>query len=223
VIVVTNYEGRPLSNLGDINLVIPGGQEQSVAQTRSFASMYVTCVGLIHVLAGKPEVLDAMIRLPELGTQLISRFENLSKQWGEDLSLDRFYFLGSGLRYGLACEVNLKMKEMSLTHSEPFHFLEFRHGPISMVGPNTLVVGLLSDRHFQLERAVLADAQKLGSHLYTLGEEGADVEFLSGLPDSARNVLYLPALQLMGYYRSCAKGLNPDRPNNITAVVKLNW
>ena len=62
---------------------------------------------------------------------------------GGDLTLDRFYFLGSGPRYGLACEVNLKMKEMTLTHSEPFHFLEFRHGPKSMVCESALVAGLL--------------------------------------------------------------------------------
>jgi glucosamine 6-phosphate synthetase-like amidotransferase/phosphosugar isomerase protein len=29
-------------------------------------------------------------------------------------------------------------------------------------------------------------------------------------------------LQLMAFYRSMAKGLNPDSPNNLTAVVKLN-
>ena len=30
-------------------------------------------------------------------------------------------------------------------------------------------------------------------------------------------------LQLMAYYRSVAKGLNPDRPSNLTAVVKLDF
>jgi glucosamine 6-phosphate synthetase-like amidotransferase/phosphosugar isomerase protein len=30
-------------------------------------------------------------------------------------------------------------------------------------------------------------------------------------------------LQLMAFYRSLAKGLNPDRPNHLTAVVKLEF
>jgi glucosamine--fructose-6-phosphate aminotransferase (isomerizing) len=34
--------------------------------------------------------------------------------------------------------------------------------------------------------------------------------------------LYLPVLQLMAFYRSIAKGLNPDRPKNLTAVVQLD-
>ena len=66
----------------------------------------------------------------------------LAQSIGADLDLDRFYFLGSGPRYGLACELSLKMKEMSLTHSEPFHFMEFRHGPMSMVTESTVIVGL---------------------------------------------------------------------------------
>ena len=39
---------------------------------------------------------------------------------------------------------------------------------------------------------------------------------------TARDVPYLPILQLMAFYRSMAKDLNPDRPNNLTAVVKLD-
>jgi predicted deacetylase len=42
------------------------------------------------------------------------------------------------------------------------------------------------------------------------------------IPELVRGVLYLPVLQLMAFYRSVAKGLNPDRPANLTAVVKLD-
>ena len=103
-----------------------------------------------------------MDALPAIGERLIARYDSLARSIGEDLALDRFYFLGSGIRYGLACEMNLKMKEMTLTHSEPFHFLEFRHGPMSMVSPSTLLVGLLSDRNRAYEMAVLDEMRLLG-------------------------------------------------------------
>ncbi len=223
VITVTNYGERPLASMGTVNLVIPAGQEQSVAQTRSFASMYVTTTALAALLAERDDLLRGMDRLPELGQQLISQYEDRAKSLGSNLDLDRFYFLGSGPRYGLACEVNLKMKEMTLTHSEPFHFLEFRHGPISMVSPSALVIGLLSDVNRRHEAAVIQDVQEFGGKTLTIGEVGADITFASQLPEPIRNVLYLPILQLMAHYRSLAKGLNPDRPNNLEAVVKLEW
>ena len=168
-----------------------------------------------------------MSKLPEVGNWLMDNYESYAKELGENLDLDRFYFLGSGIRYGLACEVNLKMKEMTLTHSEPFHFLEFRHGPMSMVNENTVVVGMLSDANRVHEAKVLAEMKMLGATVAALGKSpsgmisDADVEFESGIPESVRGVLYLPVLQLMAFYRSVAKGLNPDRPNNLTAVVKL--
>ena len=161
VLVISNYD-EVLSCLADINIVIPNGQEESVAQTRSFASMYVAAAGFAARMAGRNDLLDCMASLPEIGERLIQDFEPAARQIGENLDFDRFYFLGSGIRYGLACEVNLKMKEMTLTHSEPFHFLEFRHGPMSMVNEKTVVVGLVSESNFNHEKAVLNEMRALG-------------------------------------------------------------
>ena len=150
VIVVSNYD-EALSRLADVNIVIDRGQEELVAQTRSFASMFVAVSALCAKMAGRDDLLLAMSALPEIGEKLLSKYEGLAREIGENLNFDRFYFLGSGVRYGLACEGNLKMKEMTLTHSEPFHFLEFRHGPMSMVTDTSVLVGLRSEKNFTYE------------------------------------------------------------------------
>lgn len=220
IVVISNYD-RALSRFSNVNLVIDRGQEESVAQTRSFASMYVAATAFCARMAGRDDLLKAMEKLPEIGNVLIGNYESYAREIGENLSFDRFYFLGSGIRYGLACEVNLKMKEMTLTHSEPFHFLEFRHGPMSMVNKGALVVGMLSDANRAHEAKVLSEMEELGGTISDLGETQAHVAFMSGVPESVRGVLYLPVLQLMAFYRSLAKGLNPDKPTNLTAVVVL--
>jgi glucosamine--fructose-6-phosphate aminotransferase (isomerizing) len=220
VVVISNYD-EALSQFGDVTIVIPKGQEKSVAQTRSFASMYLAAAVLSARIAGQDDWIDSLAALPEVGDRIMRDFESTARQIGENLDFDRFYFLGSGIRYGLACEVNLKMKEMALTHSEPFHFLEFRHGPMSMVQEKTVIVGLVSESNVSHEKAVLNEMQALGGKILTLGDTEADVTFESGIPESAQGVLYLPVLQLMAFYRSLVKGLNPDRPNNLEAVVKL--
>ena len=220
MVVISNYD-EALSQLADVNIVIDKGQEESVAQTRSFASMFVAVSAFCARMAGRGDLVEVMRRLPEVGNWLIGNYESFAKELGENLNHDRFYFLGSGIRYGLACEVNLKMKEMTLTHSEPFHFLEFRHGPMSMVNENAVVVGLLSDANRVHEAKVLSEMEELGATVLGLGESDAGVEFQSEIPESVRGVLYLPVLQLTAFHRSLAKGLNPDRPNNLTAVVKL--
>jgi glucosamine--fructose-6-phosphate aminotransferase (isomerizing) len=132
------------------------------------------------------------------------------------------FFLGSGPRLGLAKEVSLKLKEMSQTVSEPFHFLEFRHGPISMVDEHTLVVGMVSEGGYDHEMAVMKDVRRLGGKTLTLGEKGTDIEWKSGIAEYARNVLYLPVLQLFAYHRAVYLGKNPDTPRNLAAVVELD-
>ena len=221
VLVITNYEDTPLSRLGDIKITIPAGQEESVAQTRSFASMYIAATAFAAISAGRNDLLSVMEKLPPLGINLFQEYDGLAHKIGENLKLDRFYFLGSGPRYGLACETNLKMKEMTLTHSEPFHFFEFRHGPMSMVTNTSAVIGMRSSVNASHEQTVLNEMQNLGGQILSLGESDADVAFESHLPEEVRNVLYLPVLQLMAFYRAKAKGLNPDQPRNLNAVVKL--
>ena len=146
------------------------------------------------------------------------------------MDIERIYFLGGGPFYGLANEAMLKTKEMSLSHSEAYHSLEFRHGPMSMVNEHTLVVGLLSDTGLAEELRVLKDMQELGARtlafiedVSAMAEWRADhiVELRSGLGEWERGPLCLPVLQRIAYYRAVAKGLDPDRPHNLTAVVEL--
>ena len=221
-LVVTNYPESPLAELGDLVVGLPTGQEQSVAQTSSFASMCVATTAISSILGGREDLVQAMRALPGVGERLIADYDDLARTMGGNLESDRFYFLGSGSRYGIACEGNLKMKEMTLTHTEPFHFFEFRHGPMSLVTESTVMIGLLSETNFSLESAVLDEMKQLGADVLTLGESNTDVAFTSGLPEDIRDVLYLPVLQLLAYYRSVAKGLDPDRPRNLSAVVKLD-
>jgi glucosamine--fructose-6-phosphate aminotransferase (isomerizing) len=223
VIAITNYSGTPLADMGDISIVIPEGQEMSIAQTRSFASMYVASVATSAVLGDQDDLLARLDGLMPIGERLLQDYVEFAQQWGENQDLKQFFFLGSGPRYGLACETSLKLKEMSLSVSEPFYFLEFRHGPMSMVTKETLIIGLLSDSARSHEEAVVNDMRKLGANTILSAEDNADVSFFSELPEIIRGVLYLPVLQLFGYYRATSSGLDPDKPKNLSTVVKLDW
>jgi glucosamine--fructose-6-phosphate aminotransferase (isomerizing) len=207
--------------LGDIRLAINEGQERSVAQTRSFASMLVAVTAMSARL-GSQDFDSAKDILENTGNQLIRNHQRWAEEYGRNHHINQVFFLGSGMRYGLASEVSLKLKEMSQTVTEPFHFLEFRHGPISMVDSHTLVVGMMSETAFDQEMEVIKDVQRLGVKTITIGEKDSDIEFKSGLPESAKGVLYLPVLQLFAYYRAVGSGKNPDKPCHLTAVVKLD-
>ena len=221
LITLSCYGEKPLAQMGALNVVFPSGQEQSVAQTRAFSTLYLGTVALAVLWAGRSDLFDLLARLPETGERLLKNYASLAVELGHDASIDRFYFLGSGPRYGLACELSLKMKEMSLSHSEPFHFLEFRHGPKSMVNSSALVLGLRSTKNGSYELAVLTDVKALGGRILDMAEAGISVKFETGLDEAIQNILYLPVGQMIAYERSISKDLNPDLPNNLDTVVKL--
>ncbi len=221
LVTLSCYDEMPLARMGALNLVLPSGQEQSVAQTRAFSTLYLGTTALALLWGGREDLVDALARLPAAGRKLLNRHASLAAELGRDPTLDRFYWLGSGPRQGLACELSLKMKEMSLSHSEPFHFMEFRHGPKSMLAVSSLVIGLRSERNAVQEKRVLEEIRRSSSRVVELAEVEAEVGFDSGLPEAARNVLYLPFGQLVAFERALSKGLNPDRPTNLDSVVKL--
>lgn len=222
LVTLSCYPKAPLAAMGRFNLVLESGQERSIAQTRAFSTLYLAAVSLAALWADQDRLFSALDRLGDCASHLIRQYRPLAADLGGDETLDRFYWLGSGPRYGLACELSLKMKEMSLSHSEPFHFMEFRHGPKAMVTPTTLLVGLRSSARADSEGAVLEEVQSLGGRCFALGESDADVEFHSGLEDAIATVLCLPIGQLIAYERSVSKGLDPDKPHNLDSVVRLS-
>ncbi len=222
VVVLTNDSASPLAKLGDLVLAVGKGKEKSVAQTRSFASLHVAAAAVADLLGPSPLRGAYRDALAARGKDLMEKHYAATKSLAEDASIQQVFFLGSGPRYGLASEASLKLKEMSQTVSEPFHFFEFRHGPISMVDPQTLVIGLVSETAFSGEMAVLRNVQELGGRTLAIGEKGTDIAFGSGLSAHVRNVLYLPLLQLLAYHRAVSKARNPDRPRHLAAVVELD-
>jgi len=230
VVSITTQPESPLAKASDLVLSAGAAREQSVAQTRSFTSMFLLSQCLAGVLGGDDGLASRLERLPSKLDQLVERSGNLPRQLGEDESLQRFFFLGGGPYYGLACEAMLKTKEMTRAWAEAFHPLEFRHGPMAVVDDHSLVVCLASDTEQEAEARVVRDMQKLGARVLVLTDDisrtdwaGIDyvVELQSGLNEWERGALYLPFIHWMDYYRTLARGLDPDQPTNLSAVVEL--
>jgi glucosamine--fructose-6-phosphate aminotransferase (isomerizing) len=220
---ITCYPGTPLAQETELALIAEAAQERSIAQTRSFTSMLVLIQALAAWIAGIDT--SCLSELPRHGQGLLEKSTPLVEKLGQRADWDQFVFLGSGSQYGVANEAMLKMKEMSLSHSEAFHFLEYRHGPKSMAGEQTLVVGLLSREAYAHEQQVLSEVSGLGAHILALSPNkdgpGFTIHLPSHFPSWAMPVLYLPPLQLLAYYRAVSKGLDPDHPRHLDPVVFL--
>ncbi len=224
VLTVTCNSGSPLAQEADLAIAIDAAQEVSVAQTRSFSSMLVALQQLAALVADHE--LSASYSLPAICHDLLETYADLALSLGENSAITKFFFLGSGALYGIACEAMLKMKEMSLSYSEAYHTLEFRHGPMSMAGSDSLVIGLISPESARQETRVLAEMVDMGASVLAIGQAPGQQEHQitlpADLPPWCAPVLHLPALQLLAYQRAIYNGCDPDNPHQLSAVISLD-
>lgn len=221
---ITCYHDTPVGQESDFVLLTDMAQERSIAQTLSFSTMLFTAQGLAALVGGHD--LAPLQEVPERCEILIESVYGVATHWGTEPGVERFFFLGSGPRYGIACEAMLKMKEMSISHSEAYHFLEFRHGPKALVDQHAMVVGLVGAEHYRHEAAVIKEMAEMGGKTLTMipgkATAGHATVHLPGhLPAWTMPVLYLPVVQSMAHARAMEKGLDPDKPRNLSAVVFL--
>jgi len=226
VVVITCNPDKTMGFQSEYVIDAVHAQENSIAQTRSFSSMMLGHALLIE----RAIPADMASRLQASGQRLLGNYKGKISQIAKDQEIQRFFILGSGALYGIANEAMLKLKEVSLSYSESFHVMEFRHGPMSMVDSSSLVVGLLGDSGQAEELAVLREMKKMGARTMVITDsEPENVDAIddlilieSDIPLVWRSPLYLPVLQWLAYERGLSNGLNPDRPNNLDAVVVLN-
>jgi len=230
ILPISCYEKSSLAALSDENLISFEGKEKSVVMTKSFTSMLLIVQLCAAIVAENQNFYQQLQLLPSLGEKIIKKNRASVEEIAQDEGLTKFIYLGSGPYYGLACEAALKVKEMAYATSEAYHWLEFRHGPLSIIDKDTLLIGLFSDSAAKYEGKLLQEAKSLGAKTLVIAErlekdidENADYLVIldSNLSDYARLLLYMPLVHLLAYYKAIAKGADPDSPKNLTQVVRL--
>ena len=229
-IAISCAPGQKLEELATTSILLPQADEHSTVMTRSFTSMLLALQYLAASLGGKTEFIHALNALPEASEKVMETLPARVREFMDSHRFSDYVFLGQGPYYGLACESMLKLMEMSCSYAQCFHHLEFRHGPKSIVSPETLITFLLSETGYDAEREVLEEIKGLGATTLVIANRidararaTADfvIELDCDLPEYARLAPYVFAGQLMGLNAGLRKGLDPDRPRNLSRVVIL--
>ncbi len=215
----------------DATIKLSAADEQSTVMTRSFTSMLLCLQDLAAQHAGNAQFVKS---LQSMATEFAVRIPALAEQIENFVTQHTFAdyaFLGQGAFHGLAREAALKVMEMSCSYSQFFHALEFRHGPKAIVSPATCLTFLLSETGKDAETEVLEEMKQLGGVTVAVcNRANADIRRASDLvieldleaPELALLAPSIVPCQLLGYFTAMAKGLNPDRPKNLTRVVILD-
>ena len=187
-VAITADSNTPVVELADDHVVLDFADERSIVQTR-FAT---TALALWRAWLG--EDLTAVIRQ--------GRSALTDPLPPRALDSAQFTFLGSGMSVGIANEAALKLREGSQSWTESYPAMEFRHGPISVVGPASTVWVFGPP-----PPGLLEDLEVTGAHLESSG--------LDPMADLVR-------AQRLAVALAEAKGLNPDEPRHLSRSVLLS-
>ena len=238
-LAIVNVVGSSIAREADHVLYTLAGPEIAVATTKAYstqlAATYVLALAFAQARCTVTEeefgkLTAELATIPEKIEKLLEHKERIQWFASKRANMEYAFFIGRGLDYAAGLEGSLKMKEISYIHSEAYPAGELKHGTISLIEEDTLVVGLLTQQAlYEKTLSNLLECKSRGAYLMALTMEGN-----YSIEDSADFVIYIPKtdshfapslavipLQLLGYYLSVSKGLDVDKPRNLAKSVTV--
>jgi len=235
---IVNVVGSTISKEADHCLMTLAGPEIACATTKAFSAqlvvLYTLAVGFA-VRLGKltPEqgqgMLEEIESLPEKTETILEQVDAIQKYASECIVYKSIFFIGRNIDYAIAMEGSLKLKEISYIHSEAYAGGELKHGTISLVEENTLVVAIGGCE--RLHGKIMSNIEQVisrGAKVLFIGNSreddmGGKLSFVA-IPKV--NELFSPSLsvivlQLFSYYVAANKGLDIDKPRNLAKSVTV--
>jgi len=208
--------------------------DRSLVMTSSFTNMVIAALVLASV-DDPSSYLAQVDQIASVARSLLDRSGLLAE--AANGSFKSAVFLGSGSRLGAAREAALKMLEMTAGRvaASADTFLGLRHGPMSGVHEDTLVVCfLVSDpitRSYELDLIRELNRKSLGARLIVGDDVPTDIvraedivldcRGLARAGDDLATVTDAIAGQLLALFRCLALGLRPDAPSTANVINRV--
>ena len=239
VLSIVNVVGSSIASESDNVLYTWAGPEIAVATTKA----YSTQLSVIYLLAiymadklGKisQEQYDAYINdllsIPSKIEEILKKQDEIKAFAEKFYNCKNVFFIGRNIDYAVSLEGSLKLKEISYIHSEAYPAGELKHGTISLIEENTLVVALATnDALFEKMVSNIKEVKARGAVVLALTtEEHKDIESISDFNifspetyDVMMPSLSVVPLQLFSYYIAYLKECDIDKPRNLAKSVTV--
>jgi glutamine---fructose-6-phosphate transaminase (isomerizing) len=239
VLVVSNVVDSSMARAADGVLYTRAGPEIGVASTKchlaQIVALEVLGLYLAQIRGTLPaaevnRILNAMEALPGLVTETLGRAGDVDDVAAKLTDARDFFFLGRHVGFPVALEGALKLKELAYLRAEGYPAGELKHGPIALIEPGTVVVGIAT-RNPLWEKMLsnVAEVRSRGATVVLLADDG-DEESAA----VADQVLWVPRtdpllapvvgvvpLQQLAYRLARLHGHDPDRPRNLAKTVTV--
>ena len=238
-LAVVNVIGSSIAREADKVFYTLAGPEISVATTKGYSAQLVAldCIA-VQFAKVKGLITDEQYSyyiselqtIPEKIEKILQDKERIQWFAAKYANAHDVFFVGRGVDYAVCLEGSLKLKEISYIHSEAYAAGELKHGTISLIEDNILVIGVLTQsKLYEKTVSNMMECKSRGAYLMGVTNYGNyemedKVDFTVYVPkvdEHFMGSLAVIPLQLLGYYVSVAKGLDVDKPRNLAKSVTV--
>lgn len=241
-LAIVNAKGSSIAREADMLIYTLAGPEISVASTKA----YITQLSVMYLFAfelalakgtvGKAEIerlVSALTKMPEAVQYVIDNCEEQCKYIATKLiTAESLLYIGRGLDYALSMEGSLKLKEVSYIHSESYAAGELKHGTISLIDDGMPVIAVATQTDV-IPKTIsnIVEVKSRGAKVILVCTDACARELKEGIADYVVQIphsdeMLMPItavvpLQLLAYYTSVNRGIDPDKPKNLAKSVTV--
>jgi glucosamine--fructose-6-phosphate aminotransferase (isomerizing) len=244
-LAITNAAGSSMEREASVSMPLAAGVERAIPATKSFTSQLAVLYLLALYEAARLGRMDAaalagrianLRALPDsMDAQLDGWREQTAALARKYKSAATFLYLGRGIHYAIAREGALKLKEASYVHAEGYPTGELKHGPNALVSDRVpLVVLATVDRtldasvlRYEKTLQLLRDMNAQGARVIAIADTGdqavpalvSDCVHVQPASEYLLPILEVVPLQLFSYFMALERGVDVDRPRNLSKAV----
>lgn len=237
-LAVVNVKYSAIARQADMYIHTLAGPEIAVASTKAYTAQ----ISVLYLLAfrfayargtideGRLKQLTAqLLTAPKAIQDVIDRKQDCQFIASKLVNADTLFFIGRSFDYALSLEGSLKLKEISYIHSEAYAAGELKHGTISLIEPGIPVITVATQSSV-LAKTIsnMEEVKARGAVIIAVCRKGtvfaADTVDIKLEIDAELDDMLVPlptvcALQLIAYYTSVLRGIDPDKPRNLAKSV----
>lgn len=233
-VALTNVLYSTLAKSVDIIFPVCAGPEIAVASTKAYnaqiAIMYMFACHLANVKGDMQ--CDYLAKITDLAERIkIPDAKDIEELATEMTAVDKAFFIGRDFDYINSEEASLKLKEITYINSSAYASGELKHGFLALVDDGTHLFVLATEKD-------LLDKTLNGAHeAYARGakivlatqldvdEKKFDFVYktfrLQSFDEDLMPIVSIITFQMLAYYTSIKKDINPDQPRNLAKSVTV--
>ena len=241
-LAIVNAKGSSIAREADMLIYTLAGPEISVPSTKA----YITQLSVMYLFAFElalaketistaecKRLVSALAKMPEAVQYVIDNCEDTCKFVATKLvATDSLLYIGRGLDYALSMEGSLKLKEVSYIHSESYAAGELKHGTISLIDEDVPVIAVATQTGI-IPKTIsnVVEVKSRGAKVILVCTDACARELKDGVADYVIEIphtdeLLMPItavvpLQILAYYTSINRGIDPDKPKNLAKSVTV--